>query len=204
MIADLIAGQVTTFIAAVGYWGIFFLMALESTMIPLPSEVVMPFAGFLVASGSLSFFTVLFASTVGCLAGSLVSYYLGYRGGLPFVRKFGRFFLMDEKHLIGAEKWFAEKGEWTVFIGRFIPGVRHVISIPAGVGRMNIVSFSAFTLLGAGIWNSILIWTGYILEKNWQIVYRYTEYVDIVIVFIIFIAIVYYITRIIENRKKRN
>ena len=134
--------------------------------------------------------------------GSLISYYIGYYGGLPFVRRFGRYFLIDEKHLVKSQRWFAKKGEWTIFIGRFIPGVRHVISIPAGVGKMDLFSFSAFTILGAGIWNSILILGGYFLEKNWQIVYHYAEYADIAVVFIFFLALVYYISRIIENNKK--
>jgi len=204
MIADLLVNNVTELISAIGYWGIFFLMALESTMFPLPSELVMPFAGFLVANGTFEFLTVLVASTLGCLAGSLFSYYLGYYGGIPFVRKFGKYFLMDEKLLKKSEKWFAKRGDITILIGRFIPGIRHVISIPAGVGKMNLLEFSMFTVIGAGAWNAILIWLGYLLEKNWQLVYHYTEYIDLAIIFILFIAVVYYISYVLSERKKRN
>lgn len=203
MIVDLFVNNITTFVSSVGYLGIFFLMALESTMFPLPSELVMPFAGFLVANLTFSFWTVLAISTLGCLAGSLFSYYLGYHGGVPFVRKFGKYFLINESHMKKSEEWFAKKGDITILIGRFIPGVRHVISIPAGVSKMNVFEFSIFTLIGAGIWNSILIGLGYLLEKNWKLVYTYTEYVDLFMVFVLAIAIIYYITYIISERKKR-
>ncbi|MBU2523343.1 MAG: DedA family protein [Nanoarchaeota archaeon] len=201
MIIDLFVNNITAFISSVGYWGMFFLMALESTMFPLPSELVMPFAGFLVANGTFEFWTALIVSTIGCLAGSLFSYYLGYYGGIPFVRKFGRYFLINEHHLKKSEEWFAKRGDITILIGRFIPGIRHVISIPAGVGRMNLFEFSMFTIIGAGIWNAILLWLGYILEKNWQLVYHYTEYIDMFIIFILTIALVYYIAYIIRNRR---
>ena len=203
MIVDLFVNSITGFVSSVGYWGVFLLMALESTMFPLPSELVMPFAGFLVANGAFGFWTVLIASTLGCLAGSLLSYYIGYYGGIPFVRKFGRYFLINESHIKKSEEWFAKKGGIAIFLGRFVPGVRHVISIPAGVARMNVFEFSIFTLLGAGIWNSILLWIGYVLEKNWQLVYHYAEYVDMFIILVLAIALVYYITCIVSERKKR-
>lgn len=203
MIINLLIDNVTAFISAVGYWGVFFLMALESTMFPLPSELVMPFAGFLVANRTFDFFTVLVASTLGCLAGSLFSYYLGYYGGKPFVRRFGKYFLLDERHLKKSEEWFNKKGHLTVLIGRFIPGIRHVISIPAGFGKMNIIEFSTFTIIGAGIWNAFLLWMGYLLEKNWQIVYHYTGYIDILLVFIIIIAVSYYVSYLFSEKKKR-
>jgi len=203
MIVDLFVNNITAFVTSVGYWGIFFLMALESTMFPLPSELVMPFAGFLVANLTFGFWTVLIASTLGCLAGSLFSYYLGYYGGIPFVRKFGKYFLINEGHMKKSEEWFANKGDITILIGRFIPGIRHVISIPAGVSRMNVFEFSIFTVIGAGIWNAILIGLGYLLEKNWKLVYAYTEYVDMFIVFILAIALIYYITYVISERRKR-
>ena len=120
MIVDLLVNNITGFVSSVGYWGIFLLMALESTMFPLPSELVMPFAGFLAANGAFEFWTVLIASTLGCLAGSLLSYYLGYYGGIPFVRKFGRYFLINEDHLKKSEEWFLKRGDVTIFLGRFI------------------------------------------------------------------------------------
>jgi membrane protein DedA with SNARE-associated domain len=110
---------------------------------------------------------------------------------------------MDENHLKKSEEWFAKKGDITILLGRFIPGIRHVISIPAGVARMNVLEFSIFTVIGAGIWNVLLLWAGYLLEKNWQIVYHYTEYVDMAIILILFIALIYYISKIIESRKNR-
>ena len=203
MIVDLFVNNLSGFVSSMGYWGIFILMALESTMFPLPSEIVMPFAGFLVATAAFGFWTVLTASTLGCLAGSILSYYLGYHGGVPFVKKFGKYFLINENHMKKSEEWFAKKGGITILIGRFIPGIRHVISIPAGVSKMNVLEFSTFTLIGAGIWNAILIGIGYLLEKNWGLVYHYAEYVDLFIVFILAIALIYYITSIISERRKR-
>ena len=199
---EFLVNQITAVVSAVGYFGVFILMALESTVFPIPSEGVMPFAGFLVASGTFSFWGAWIASTLGCLAGSLTSYFLGYYGGVRFVRKFGRYFLLDEEHLIKSERWFDKKGSITIFLGRFVPGIRHVISIPAGVGKMNVFSFSFFTLLGAGIWNFVLIYLGYLLEKNWKLVYNYSRYIDLAVIFLVFCAVVYYVSYLVSHYRK--
>ncbi len=199
---ELIVDKITAIVSAIGYFGVFILMTLESTVFPIPSEGVLPFAGFLVADKAFSFWFALIAATLGSLAGSLTSYFLGKHGGVGFVRRFGKYFLLDEEHLIKSERWFDKRGSITIFFGRFVPGVRHVISIPAGIGKMNIWSFSFFTVLGAGVWNAILIYAGYVLEKNWKLVYHYSSYIDMAVIFIIFLVIVYYVNYLIGHYRK--
>lgn len=201
---EFIVNQIAAVVSAIGYFGVFVLMALESTVFPIPSEGVMPFAGFLVAEGIFTFPGALIAATLGCLVGSLTSYFIGYYGGTHFVRRFGRYFLVNEEHLIKAEQWFEKRGNTTIFLARFVPGIRHVISIPAGVGKMNLLSFAFFTLLGAGIWNAMLIALGFVLEKNWRLVYNYARYVDAAIVLVIFAAIVYYVSYVILSYRKNH
>ena len=198
---DFLVGRIAEFISAVGYFGVFFLMALESTMLPLPSELVMPFAGFLVAKGTFSFIGALIAATFGSLAGSLTSFYLGYYASRPFITRFGKYFFLNEYHLEKSEEWFKKRGKMTIFLGRFVPGVRHVISIPAGTGRMNVLSFSLFTLIGAGIWNAVLLYTGYLLQKNWNVVYSYTKTIDLVVITVITIAVIGYIVHLASKEK---
>jgi membrane protein DedA with SNARE-associated domain len=200
-----ILGQIALFcieaISLLGYFGVFFLMVLESMIFPIPSELVLPFAGFLIARGEMGFlFAILFA-TLGSLVGSLLSYYLGKYGGNKFVFKYGKYFLLNEKHLINAEKWFSKKGELTIFIGRFIPIVRHIISIPAGIGKMNIKKFSLYTIIGAGMWNSFLIYVGFILGNNWEKIKQYSDYISWGILGIIVLGGLYFLLK--EIKKKR-
>ena len=201
MIAELIVNYVTAFISAVSYVGIFVLMFLESTLVPLPSELVMPFAGFLVASSAMNLWLAITASILGSLAGSLFGYWLGHRFSGKLIVKFGKYFLLNEEHLAKAQKYFKSHGNKTIFFSRFIPGIRHVISVPAGAGKMNLKKFSVLTVLGAGIWNTFLLYLGYILQKNWQTVYKYSGYVDMFIILIIFLLIVYWIFSIRKRKK---
>jgi len=192
---------ITAFISSIGYIGLFFLMFLESTVFPLPSELVMPFAGFLVALGEMNTFAAILASLLGSLAGSLFAYYIGKNYGMRFVKKFGKYFFLDKTHLQSAEKWFKKYGDKTILFSRFIPGIRHVISIPAGVGKMNLKKFCLFTAMGAGIWNSFLLWLGYVLQKNWDVVYRYTEILDMAVIFFIIAFIVYWFYSSLKKNK---
>ena len=135
----------TYIIEQMGYWGAAFLMALESMIAPVPSELVMPFVGFLAADGKFSIPMAIVFTSIGSLVGSLISYYLGLWGGRPLVLKAGRYLFLNHEHLEWTERWFAKNGSWTIFVSRFIPVVRHLISIPAGLGRMNVWRFSIFT-----------------------------------------------------------
>lgn len=190
----------TGFIEKMGYFGITVLMTLESMVAPIPSEAVMPFAGFSWYEGELSFWLIVLASTIGSIIGSLISYYIGAYGGRPLVRKFGKYLLLNEHHLDQTERFFQKYGEKTIFFSRFIPVVRHLISIPAGVGRMRLGKFCLYTVVGAGIWNAFLTYLGYQLGSNWEVIKRYTEVIDIFMVIGIITAIGYFIYR----QKRRN
>ena len=151
----------TDIISTGGYAGIAILMALESMVAPVPSEAVMPFAGMLWFSGQMSFWLILIFSTLGSIIGSLISYYMGLYGGRPLITKYGKYLLLNEHDLAITERFFKRFGDKTIFISRFVPVVRHLISIPAGTGKMNLVKFIFYTTLGAGLWNAILTYLGY-------------------------------------------
>jgi membrane protein DedA with SNARE-associated domain len=190
-------------ISSLGYFGVFFLMCLESMIFPMPSELVMPFAGFLIASGEMKFLFVVLTATLGSIVGSLISYYLGRYGGNRFVLKYGKYFLLNEEHLRNTERWFSKKGELTILIGRFIPVVRHVISIPAGIGKMDIKKFIIYTLLGAGIWNAFLAYVGFVLGNNWEIIKQYSDYISWAVLGVIIIIGVYFLWKEIKRRRIR-
>lgn len=173
---------ITNFISTTGYSSIIILMAMESMVVPIPSEAVMPFAGFLISSGQFSFVGVIIASTVGSLIGSLISYFIGAYGGRPLIDKFGKYFFLNHHHLEITEQFFAKRGEVTIFISRFIPIIRHLISLPAGTGRMNIGKFSAYTILGAGLWNTLLAYIGFMLKNHWDELGKYSKIGDVVVI----------------------
>lgn len=164
------------FVATAGYPGVFLLMAMESMFFPVPSEAVMPPAGILVAEGRFALWPVIVSSTLGSLAGSLLSYEIGRRGAEPFVRRWGKWFLLRMHHLDQAHVFFERRGVWAVFLARFIPGVRHVSSIPAGAARMPIVPFCVATVVGASMWNLALLYAGFTLGRNWERVLPYFEF----------------------------
>lgn len=200
-----ITNYLAQFIAATGYLTVFLGMVLESMIFPVPSEAIMPFAGFLTAEKQFNFFLVILISTFGSLGGSLISYCLGRYGGQPFIAKFGRYFLIDRADLESTEKFFRKNGQAAIFISRFIPVVRHLISLPAGIAKMNLWKFSLLTVLGAGLWNSFLTVLGYYLRQNWQLATKYSKVADILIIAIILILVVLYIYRHIykKNNLKR-
>jgi membrane protein DedA with SNARE-associated domain len=186
-----------------GYPGIAFLMALESTAVPLPSELILPFAGYLIAVGKLNIWLVLLSSTIGTLIGSLVSYAMGYYGGNQLVLKFGKYCFLDETDLVRTENWFRRQGDATIFIARFIPVVRHLISIPAGIAKMDLKKFCFYTLVGGFLWNSILIYFGYIFGQNWRIIRHYTEPFSILIAGILVILAIIFAWRHLRHKLKQ-
>ena len=181
-ITEHLVAYITKSIAAGGYPVIGFLMMLESMVFPVPSEAVMPFAGFLVTDGTFSFWTVVLVSTMGSLIGSLLSYAIGRYGGRIFLEKWGKYFLLNQHHLDATETFFKGHGGSTIFVARFIPVVRHLISIPAGIAKMNLATFSLYTLLGAGLWNMFLLYIGMMLGQNWSTLGPYMHYLDILVV----------------------
>jgi len=198
----LISNVAIKVISFLGYPGIAFLMALESMIFPLPSELVMPFAGFLSSQGEFNIFLVILFSTLGSLIGSLISYYIGIYSGHRFIDRFGKYFLLDSEDLKKTEGWFKKSGEKTIFISRFIPVVRHLISIPAGIGKMNLKKFCIYTVLGACIWNSFLAYLGFLLGENYNIIKTYSEYISIPIAILLLILFIYFVYRHIKHRRK--
>lgn len=190
-------------ISSLGYAGVFFLMTLESMVAPVPSEAVMPFAGVLWAQGEMSFAGILLASTAGSVAGSLLSYAMGRYGGRAFILAYGRYLLLSARDLDFAERFFTRHGAKAVFISRFIPVVRHVSSIPAGMGNMRISTFILYTALGAGAWNAILAYAGYHLGQNLGIMGAYGDMIDGAVLLALIVAVaIFYKRRKMETKEK--
>lgn len=192
-ITELLVVWATGVIDRTGLGGVFVLMTLESMIAPVPSEAVMPFAGFLWFNGRFTLWQVLISSTLGSLLGSLFSYYLGRYYAEAVVKRWGKYLLLNEHHLEQTKNFFARYGDKAVFISRFIPVVRHFISIPAGAGKMDLRKFILYTVLGAGAWNMFLAWIGYQLQSRWQEIQRYTRVIDVAVVVAIVAAIGYFI-----------
>ena len=189
------------------WWGVIVLMSIESTAIPLPSEVIMPLAGWrLVADRGGGFEGVLLAGfygAVGSLLGSLAEYYVSRAGGRPFVERYGKYILITRKDLERADRWFETRGEITIFIARMIPGVRGFISIPAGISRMNVPKFAIFTFAGAFPWTLGLAWGGYALGENYDAIRDVTKPFDIPILGAVAVIVIWFAwSRIRELRRE--
>jgi len=171
----------TGFINALGYWGIAVGMAIESCNIPLPSEIILPYGGYLVSTGRLEFFWAAMAGTAGGTFGSVVSYYMGLWGGRPFLYRYGRYFGVTPQKLALAEEWFARYGEATVFFTRLLPVIRTFISLPAGVARMNLTRFVVYTFLGSLPWSLLLTYVGYLLGEHWELIGPWFHRIDVLV-----------------------
>ena len=188
------------YMANLNYFTVVLLMGIESTFLPLPSEVVIPFAAYKAAQGDLNVFLVVIFGTFGALSGSMINYTLAYYLGRPLVYKFadsklGRFFLLSKEKIISAETFFIRNGKTSTFIGRLVPGIRHLISIPAGLAKMNLRDFVLFTFAGAGIWNIILAIIGYYLYEIREKIFPYIGHI------LLGLGVVFVIYLILKNRK---
>jgi membrane protein DedA with SNARE-associated domain/uridine phosphorylase len=199
-LTDFLVHYNTLLIHTLGYGGIFILMALESMIFPIPSELVMPFAGFLIVMGHFEVVPVIVVSSLGSLTGSLLSYGLGTLGE-PVVLRYGRYLLLNRHHLEWTELFFYRHGGKTIFISRFIPVVRHLISIPAGLARMALFPFIIYTVAGATLWNGFLTYLGIRLREHWLIIQRYTHIVDYFVLAGLFGALVYLALKVKRARK---
>ena len=159
-IISILSGLIIATISTLGYGGIVLLMAIESACIPLPSEIIMPFSGYLVSRGEMNLWLVGIAGAVGCVVGSIVAYYIGMYGGRPFIEKYGRYILLSRHDLDLADRWFAKHGEAIVFVSRLLPAVRTFIAFPAGVARMNMTRFIVYTFAGSLPWCLGLAYVG--------------------------------------------
>ena len=167
-IVALVASFVIATISHLGYGGIVLLMALESACIPLPSEIIMPFAGYLAATGAMTLWAAALAGAIGCQIGSLVAYYIGAYGGRPLVERYGRYVLFSHHDLDLADRWFSRHGNITVFVARLLPAIRTFIALPAGISRMEIWRFNLYTFTGSFIWSLGLAWIGMKLGSHWD------------------------------------
>jgi membrane protein DedA with SNARE-associated domain len=165
-----------------GYPGIIILMALESSFFPFPSEVVIPPAAYLAASGKMNIAIVILCGTLGSLLGAIFNYWLAMKFGRPFFEKYGRYLLVSPRSLEKADRFFERHGHISTFIGRLLPGIRQYISLPAGLARMNIFAFCAATALGAGIWVLVLAAVGYWFGRNEQLVIQNMHWITLALV----------------------
>ena len=173
--------KVITLVASWGYWGIGILMAIGSCNIPFASEVTLPFGGYLVSIGRLTFWGTALAGTIGGTVGSLVSYYIGLYGGRPFLDRYGRYLGATPGRLALAEAWFARYDIFTVFFTRLLPIIRTFISLPAGVARVNILIFTLYTFAGTLIWSIFLTYVGFALGVNWETISPWFHRFDLVL-----------------------
>ena len=162
-------------IGALGYPGIFLLMVMESSVIPIPSELVMPPAGYLAQQGQMHLFVAIFCGTLGSLVGAYANYFAAHYLGRPLLLKYGKYVWITEEKFAKVERFFADHGEVSTFIGRLLPVVRHLISLPAGLAGMNHVKFSLYTLLGAGLWVTILTSIGYFIGAERELIMKYSH-----------------------------
>jgi membrane protein DedA with SNARE-associated domain len=186
---------VTATIGEYGLFAIFGLMLLESTGVPIPSEAISPFAGYLVSQGKMGLFAAIAAGVLGNLMGSWIAYFIGLFGGRELWLRYGRYIGVRAHHLVLAERWFDKYGEFTVFISRCLPVVRTFISFPAGTARMNLAKFSFYTLLGCVPWVFALTYFGYLLGENWEEIRSYLHYLDYAAVLVLAVGVVYFFLR---------
>ncbi len=167
-IIEILSSFIVATISLMGYSGIVLLMAIESACIPLPSEIIMPFSGYLVSTGEMNLWAVGVAGAVGCVLGSMVAYWAGMYGGRPFVEKYGRWVLVSRHDLDMADRWFANYGEIIIFVSRLLPAIRTFIAFPAGVARMNVKRFIIYTFAGSLPWCLGLAYIGQLLGEKWN------------------------------------
>lgn len=186
------------------YLAVFFLMTLESACMPVPSEIVMPFAGYLVWTGEtgMTFWGIVLVGSLGCSFGSALAYAAGYYGGRPLIIKYGKYILISEKHLKQADDWFERWGSIATFIARLLPVIRTVISLPAGIAKMNFPKFLLYSFVGSVPWNAMLAYVGYALGPSWEDIEGIWRYLDYLVVAAVIIVVVYYGRRLYMDKKK--
>jgi len=199
MIHD-IANTIVGYIGDMGYWGIFLLMFLESTFFPFPSEIIMIPAGYLAFKGEMNLYLIILTGILGSVGGALLNYYLAMAFGRTFILKYGKYFFIKEETLDKLETFFAKHGEISTFTGRLIPGIRQLISLPAGLARMNMTKFSFFTALGAGIWVVVLVAVGYLVGSNEELISQYLKSATLIALVCVILITIFYIVR--HNRRQ--
>ncbi len=196
-----LAALVIGVIQALGYGGVVLLMAIESACIPLPSEVIMPFSGYLVSRGVFDLWLVSLAGAVGCVIGSVAAYYVGAWGGRPLVERYGRYVLISAHDLDVADRFFDRWGQLAVFVARLLPVVRTFIAFPAGVSRMRMVPFLVYTFVGSFIWSLGLAWIGVLLGENWDSLKVYFHRFDFAFAVLLVVGAVWWVWRHLRSTR---
>ncbi|HSH97294.1 MAG TPA: DedA family protein [Methyloradius sp.] len=194
-----VAAFIISVISTMGYGGIMLLMAIESACIPLPSEIIMPFAGYLVFKGEMTLWGIALAGAIGCVIGSIPAYYVGMFGGRPLAEKYGKYVLISKRDLDMADRWFEKHGDIIIFIARLLPAVRTFIAFPAGVARMNMTKFIAYTFVGSLIWCWVLGYAGMKFGQHWEDLKVYFHEFHYVIIAVGVIFVVWYVRRHFKN-----
>ena len=198
----------TTFIldliSNLGYPGILFLMALESACMPVPSELVMPFAGYLAWQGHMSFWWVVVIGSIGCTLGSIIAYAVGFYAGRPIILRYGKYVLIRERHLKTAEDWFNRYGDEATFLARLMPVVRTIISLPAGISKMRFKKFVFYSFVGSVPWNLMLTYVGFSLGPKWESIRGVFRYLDIAAIVALIILVIYLFMRVRRNGRQKN
>ncbi len=194
---EALSSLITQFIHTTGYLGVFLLMTLESALIPIPSEVTMPFAGFLASTGNLSLWLVILVGALGNLTGSLIAFGLGFYLEetviLTLIKKYGKFILISENEYTRSLHWFNKYGQRITFFSRMLPAVRTFISLPAGLSEMNVGKFSLYTFIGSLLWSALLTFVGFYLGENWASLEPYYRKFEYIIAAVFVVSILWYI-----------
>jgi len=189
-------------ISSSGYPGVIFCMTIESACIPLPSEIIMPFSGYLVFAGRFDFWLASLAGAFGCLIGSVIAYGVGIWGGRPFIEKYGRYILLSRHDLALADRWFAKYGDWAIFFSRLLPVVRTFISLPAGIAKMNFSKFVLYSFLGSVPWCLALAYVGKLMGENWAILRTFFKKADLAMAALILLLFGLWLYRHLKHLKR--
>ncbi len=194
-IVEFISDLIVSLISSFGYAGIFFAMAAESACIPFPSEIIMPFSGFVVSNGGLDLWGITLAGALGNLFGSVVAYLVGLKGGRPFLEKYGKYILLSKKKLVLADNWFEKHGDRAVLISRLLPVIRTYISLPAGIARMEFGKFALYTFAGSLPWCLALGYLGVLLGPKWDSLKTWFHILYALIILFIICTLIYVFMR---------
>lgn len=201
-IISVLAGFIIAGISTLGYSGIVIMMAIESACIPLPSEIIMPFSGYLVSTGQFTVWGTAVAGAFGCVVGSALAYVVGRYGGRSFIWKYGKYILVSHHDIKLADKWFDKYGQWAIFFSRLLPVIRTFISLPAGIAKMRFMPFIVYTFLGSLPWCYVLSYIGFRLGAHWDTLGVYFHKFDIAIGIIILAGAVWWIQRHIKHMRQ--
>jgi len=196
-----IANSIVSYIGVLGYWGIFILMFLESTFFPFPSEIIMIPSGYLAYKGEMNIYAIVIIGIMGSVAGALFNYYLARYFGREFLLKYGKYFFIKASTLDKLQTFFTKHGELSTFNGRLIPGIRQLISLPAGLARMDVLKFSFYSALGAGVWVVVLVALGYLLGSNEALISTYLKSATLIALLMVMLITIFYIIRQKQHKK---